>query len=258
MVVENRPAGNRRELARRWRRPRPTGTRCSRRLRRWRSSQSMVKDLAFDPRRDLAPIALVGVIPNVLVAGPRTPAKTLAELLELARRNPGKLELLFDRRRHLRAPVRGAAQVLRRRGYRACALPRRGGGDRRRSSPATWTSWSIRCRRRCRISAPARCARRGDECAARAAAAGGADDDRVGISGFRDQRLVGRGDDRRHAGRDHRAARVGDQTRALAAAGRRSLRNAGLTVRFVGAAEFGNSGTRRSRSSRSRSSIPAR
>ena len=53
--------------------------------------QSMVKDLAFDPRRDLAPIALVGVIPNVLVAGPRTPAKTLAELLDLARRNPGKL-----------------------------------------------------------------------------------------------------------------------------------------------------------------------
>src|SRR5207302_2234825 len=53
--------------------------------------QSMVKDLAFDPRRDLAPIALVGVIPNVLVAGPRTPAKTLAELLELARRNPGKM-----------------------------------------------------------------------------------------------------------------------------------------------------------------------
>jgi len=53
--------------------------------------QSMVKDLAFDPRRDLAPVALVGVIPNVLVAGPRTPAKTLAELLELARRNPGKM-----------------------------------------------------------------------------------------------------------------------------------------------------------------------
>ena len=38
--------------------------------------QSMVKDLAFDPRRDLAPVALVGVIPNVLVAGPRTPARS--------------------------------------------------------------------------------------------------------------------------------------------------------------------------------------
>jgi tripartite-type tricarboxylate transporter receptor subunit TctC len=53
--------------------------------------QSMVKDLAFDPRRDLAPIALVGVIPNVLIVGPRTPAKTLADLVELARRNPGKM-----------------------------------------------------------------------------------------------------------------------------------------------------------------------
>ena len=53
--------------------------------------QSMVKDLAFDPRRDLAPVALIGVIPNVIVVGPRTQAKTLSEFLELARRNPGKL-----------------------------------------------------------------------------------------------------------------------------------------------------------------------
>src|SRR5260221_13334528 len=53
--------------------------------------QSMVKDLAFDPRRDLAPVALVVVIPNVLIVGPRTPAKTLTELVELARRNPGRL-----------------------------------------------------------------------------------------------------------------------------------------------------------------------
>jgi tripartite-type tricarboxylate transporter receptor subunit TctC len=53
--------------------------------------QSMVKDLSFDPRRDLAPVALIGVIPNVLVVGPRTRARTLAELIELARSNPGKL-----------------------------------------------------------------------------------------------------------------------------------------------------------------------
>jgi len=37
--------------------------------------QSMVKDLAFDPRRDLAPVALVGVIPNVLVAGRGRPRR---------------------------------------------------------------------------------------------------------------------------------------------------------------------------------------
>src|SRR5438034_1144596 len=59
---------------------------------RMRSHASLLAALlACDPRRGLAPIALVGVIPNVLVAGPRTPAKTLAGLIDLARRNPGKL-----------------------------------------------------------------------------------------------------------------------------------------------------------------------
>src|SRR5258706_1057043 len=41
--------------------------------------QSMVKDLAFDPRRDLVPFALAGGIPNALVAGPLTPSHALAE-----------------------------------------------------------------------------------------------------------------------------------------------------------------------------------
>ncbi len=53
--------------------------------------QSMVKDLSFDPRRDLAPVALIGIVPNVLIMGPRTPAKTLPELIAIARANPGKL-----------------------------------------------------------------------------------------------------------------------------------------------------------------------
>ena len=45
----------------------------------------------FDPRKDLAPIALVGIIPNVLVVNAKTPATSVQELIELARRNPGKL-----------------------------------------------------------------------------------------------------------------------------------------------------------------------
>jgi tripartite-type tricarboxylate transporter receptor subunit TctC len=53
--------------------------------------QSMVKDLSFDPRRDLAPVALIGIVPNVLIAGPRIKARTLAELIATARANPGKL-----------------------------------------------------------------------------------------------------------------------------------------------------------------------
>ncbi|HEY6865573.1 MAG TPA: tripartite tricarboxylate transporter substrate binding protein [Burkholderiales bacterium] len=54
-------------------------------------AQSMYKRARVNPRAELAPVALVGMIPNVLVVGPRTKAKSVAELVELARANPGKL-----------------------------------------------------------------------------------------------------------------------------------------------------------------------
>ena len=53
--------------------------------------QSMVKELSFDPRRDLAPVSLIGVVPNTLLVAPNRPQKTLAELVAFARANPGKL-----------------------------------------------------------------------------------------------------------------------------------------------------------------------
>ena len=53
--------------------------------------QSMVKELSFDPRRDLAPVSLIGIIPNVLLVGTDRPQKTLGELVTFARANPGKL-----------------------------------------------------------------------------------------------------------------------------------------------------------------------
>ena len=52
---------------------------------------SLYKSLPFDTRKDLAPIALVGGTTNVLVVGPKTAAKSVQELVEQARRNPGKL-----------------------------------------------------------------------------------------------------------------------------------------------------------------------
>jgi tripartite-type tricarboxylate transporter receptor subunit TctC len=52
---------------------------------------TLYRTLPFDTRRDLAPVALVGSVPNVLVVGPRTQARTVAELVEYGRRNPGKL-----------------------------------------------------------------------------------------------------------------------------------------------------------------------
>jgi tripartite-type tricarboxylate transporter receptor subunit TctC len=45
----------------------------------------------FDLGRDLAPIALLGVVPNVLVAHPSVPANNLQELIELAKSKPESL-----------------------------------------------------------------------------------------------------------------------------------------------------------------------
>jgi len=51
----------------------------------------LVKDLAYDPRRDIAPITMGVVFPNVIVVHTGVPAKTLAEFVALARQNPGQL-----------------------------------------------------------------------------------------------------------------------------------------------------------------------
>lgn len=52
---------------------------------------SLYKSLPFDTKKDLAPLALVGSVPNVLVVAPKTQAASVRELIEYARRNPGRL-----------------------------------------------------------------------------------------------------------------------------------------------------------------------
>jgi tripartite-type tricarboxylate transporter receptor subunit TctC len=47
--------------------------------------------LNYDPWKDLAPIALVGAVRNVFVIHPSVPAETLKEFIQIARKNPGKL-----------------------------------------------------------------------------------------------------------------------------------------------------------------------
>jgi tripartite-type tricarboxylate transporter receptor subunit TctC len=48
-------------------------------------------NVGYDPVRDFTGIAPLASIPNVLVVHPSVPAKTMRELIELARRMPGKL-----------------------------------------------------------------------------------------------------------------------------------------------------------------------
>jgi tripartite-type tricarboxylate transporter receptor subunit TctC len=51
----------------------------------------LMDKLPYDPLHDLAPVALIGTIPNVVVAAPSQPFKTVAELLALAKSRPGEI-----------------------------------------------------------------------------------------------------------------------------------------------------------------------
>src|SRR6195256_949719 len=52
---------------------------------------SLYKNVGYDPRKDFAPIGLIGNAPNSLVVHPSFPAKTIAELIAYAKANPGKV-----------------------------------------------------------------------------------------------------------------------------------------------------------------------
>ena len=55
------------------------------------TNHALYKKLSYDPLKDFAPVALVAVQPNILVVHPDVPAKSLQELIEFLKRNPGKL-----------------------------------------------------------------------------------------------------------------------------------------------------------------------
>jgi len=52
---------------------------------------SMYKKLAYNPERDLAPVSLVVSQGNILVVNPAVPARSVRELIALAKAKPGKL-----------------------------------------------------------------------------------------------------------------------------------------------------------------------
>jgi tripartite-type tricarboxylate transporter receptor subunit TctC len=51
----------------------------------------LYKKVSYDPIKDFTPITLAAKAPNVLIANPNVPAKTLVELIALAKQQPGKL-----------------------------------------------------------------------------------------------------------------------------------------------------------------------
>ncbi|MCT9074480.1 Bug family tripartite tricarboxylate transporter substrate binding protein [Cupriavidus gilardii] len=51
---------------------------------------SLYRQVPFDPIKDFEPIALVATVPNVLVVNPAFPAKSLPELIAMAKAKPGQ------------------------------------------------------------------------------------------------------------------------------------------------------------------------
>lgn len=54
-------------------------------------SPALLPKIGYNVERDFTPIALVGVTPNLLICNPSQPAKNLKDLVELCKKNPGKI-----------------------------------------------------------------------------------------------------------------------------------------------------------------------
>ena len=52
---------------------------------------SLYNKLAYDPIKDLAPITLVGTVPNILIVHPSLPVNSVKDLIALAAKSPGKI-----------------------------------------------------------------------------------------------------------------------------------------------------------------------
>ena len=52
---------------------------------------SIFKKLPFHPEKDLLPISLVAITPNILIANVDLPVKTMSELISLVKASPGKI-----------------------------------------------------------------------------------------------------------------------------------------------------------------------
>jgi tripartite-type tricarboxylate transporter receptor subunit TctC len=52
---------------------------------------SLYSKLGYDPVKDLAPVTLVGTVPNILIVTPSVPANSVKELIALAAKTPGKI-----------------------------------------------------------------------------------------------------------------------------------------------------------------------
>ena len=78
--------------------------------------RALYKKINFDAEKDFAPISLIGSQANILVVNPALPARSMAELIALAKANPGKLNFASSGygagRASRRRTVQGARRTI--------------------------------------------------------------------------------------------------------------------------------------------------
>jgi tripartite-type tricarboxylate transporter receptor subunit TctC len=91
---------------------------------------SIYKKLPFDPIADFSPVALAATAPNVLVVNPGVGAKSVAELVQIAKARPGKLNFPSSGQRRRLPSFDGDVPLRRRHRHRSRAVSRcRSGAD---------------------------------------------------------------------------------------------------------------------------------
>lgn len=88
VVVENRPGGGSMVGTGAVARATPDGYTILLTTSAYSTAPAVIANLPFDPRADMQPVAMIGYIPMVFVAGPSSEAATLDEFLEEARQRP--------------------------------------------------------------------------------------------------------------------------------------------------------------------------
>ena len=90
------------------------------------TAPSLYRSMPVDPLKDLEPVALFVTVPNVLVVNPKVPAHSLAELIALTKKEPGKFNFSSG---GIGSPLHLAGEALRlQTGLRWTHVPYRGAG----------------------------------------------------------------------------------------------------------------------------------
>ena len=93
------------------------------------TNPSLFTKLPYDTLKDFTPIVLAATVPTFVLVNDSVPAKTIAELVAYAKKNPGKLELRLGRQRQRTASRAGAVQAGSRRGHRPRPVQGQRAGD---------------------------------------------------------------------------------------------------------------------------------